>query len=310
MKTLTLAALALVAMASVPAAAANWSDTYLGYQWSNQFRDPAIVTDEIKSRIELCGVYGWDYGTNFFDVNMLAAGATDPANNPYTSSYGGTSHGNGGSPQAGVPGDTEVYIVYRSNFDLGKIFKTKMAFGPVREVDLTVGFDFDSTDNLFASNKKFIVAGPQVGFDIKKGFWNLGVGACREKNYNGIVQTEVNFKTSYIVWTAWDKSFNVGPVPLVWKGWANYLGEKGKDGFGAQTAPETLGDTYLMVDASSVIGRKKGAFFLGLGYEYWNNKFGDKTVGFHDAAVVGEGGGPWNANPQVNAFMFAAEFHF
>ena len=153
------------------------------------------------------------------------------------------------------------------------------------------------------------MAGPQFGFNISKGFWNLGVGACREKNYNGIVQQEVNFKTSYIVWTAWDKSFDIG-IPLVWKGWANYLGAKGKDGFGADTKPETLGDTYLMVDVSSIFGRKKGAFFIGPGFEYWNNKFGGKNVSFSDPLVVGPNGGAWNANSQVNALMIAAEFHF
>jgi hypothetical protein len=303
MKKLTLAALAIVALAAIPAKAANWSDTYIGWQYSTQFRDPGIATNETKNRVELSGVYGWDYGTNFFDVNMLAAGKSDPANNPQQSTYDGVM-GNGGSPQAGVPGDTEVYVVYRSNFDLGKIFKTNLAFGPVREVDFTVGFDFDSTDNLFASNKKFMVAGPQVGFDIKKGFWDLGLGACREKNYNGIVQQEVNFKTSYIVWTAWKKEFNVG-IPMVFKGWANYLGAKGNDGFGAATKAETLTDFYLMFDASSLIGRKPGAFLIGPGFEYWNNKFGDRNVSFAQA-----GAQTWNANSQVNAVMISAEFHF
>ena len=306
MKNLTLAALAIVALASVPAKAANWSDIYLGWQYSTQFRDPGIATNETKNRLELSGVAGWDYGTNFFDVNMLAAGATDPANNPYTSSYGGTFHGNGGQPQTNVPGDTEVYVVYRSSFDLGKIFKTNMAFGPVRQVDFTVGFDFDSCDNEFASNKKFIIAGPQFGLDIKKGFWDIGVGLGREKNYNGVVQTEVNFKTTYVVWTAWKKEFNVG-VPLIFKGWANFLGAKGKDGFGVDTKPETLGDMYVLFDASSLIGRKPGAFLIGPGYEYWNNKFGGQTVTFAQAKAMG---GPWNANSQVNAFMLSAEFHF
>jgi len=290
MKTLTLAALALVAMASVPAAAANWSDMYLGYQFSSQFRDPGLIGTVQKNRFELSGVAGWDYGTNFFDVNMLAANHKDPANDTY------------GQPQAGVPGDTEVYVVYRSSFDLGKIFKTKMAFGPVREVDFTVGFDFDSTDNQFASNKKFIMAGPQFGFNISKGFWNLGVAACREINYNGVVQQEVNFKTGFMVFTAWDKAFQLG-VPMVWKGWANYLGAKGKDGFGADTKPETLGDTYLLADISSVFGRKKGAIFIGPGFEYWNNKFGGVNVTAPAAT-------PWLNNQQVNAFMLAAEFHF
>ena len=82
MKNLTLAALAIVALAALPVKAANWSDTYLGYQYSNQFRDPGVSGNEVKSRIELSGVYGWDYGTNFFDVNMLGASNKDPANDP------------------------------------------------------------------------------------------------------------------------------------------------------------------------------------------------------------------------------------
>jgi nucleoside-specific outer membrane channel protein Tsx len=319
MKTFTLAALGLAALASVPAAAANWSDTYLGYQWSNQFRDPGIAQNETKSRIELSGVYGWDYGTNFFDVNMLAAASGDPANNAGAvpgSGFPGTVNTNAGQPQKGVPGDTEVYVVYRSNFDLGKIFKTNMAFGPVREVDFTVGFDFDSTDNQFASNKKFFMGGVQFGFDVSKGFWNLGVGGCREKNYNGIVMQEVNFKTDWMVWTAWHKAFNLGSVPMAWKGWANVLGAKGKDGFAAyynqpdNTRPESLGDTYVMADVSSLFGRKAGAIFVGPGFEYWHNKFGDRTVSFNDPAVTGPGGGPYNANADVHAFMIAVEFHF
>ncbi len=310
MKKFTLTALGIVAaLAALPVSAANWSDTFIGYQYSNQFRDPGIATNEIKSRLELSGVYGWDYGTNFFDVNMLAAAKGFPANNPQTPTYGSTVNGNGGQPQTNVPGATEVYVVYRSNFDLGKIFKTNMAFGPVREVDFTVGFDFDSTDNLFASNKKYIMGGPQIGFDISNGFWNLGVGGCREKNYNGIVEQEVNFKTTYVVWSAWGKHFDLG-VPAEFKGWVNYIGAKGKDGFGADTKPETVGDMYLMFDFSGLFGRKKGAFLIGPGFEYWNNKFGDKNVSFRDPAVVGPNGGPWNANSQVNAFMLAAEFHF
>ena len=296
MKNLTLAALGLIALAALPASAANWSDVYLGYQYSSMFRDPGTVGNEVKNRIELSGVAGWDYGTNFFDVNMLAGSHRDPANTT------------DGQDHPGVPGATEVYVVYRSSFDLGKVFKTNMGFGPVREVDFTVGFDFDSTDNQFASNKKFIMAGPQFGFNISKGFWNLGIAACREQNYNGVVQKEVDFKTDFMVFTSWHKTFDIG-IPLVWKGWANYLGAKGQDGFGADTKPESLGDTYVLFDISTLFGRKNGAVLIGPGYEYWNNKFGGKNF----TATPGDNPyGPWQAlnNQQVNALMFAAEFHF
>jgi hypothetical protein len=312
MKNLTLAALAVVAMAAVPAAAANWSDTYLGYQYSNQFRDPGVSGNEVKNRTELSGVYGWDYGTNFFDVNMLWASHKDPANTPEPGAIG-----NGGAAMANVPGDTEVYVVYRSNFDLGKIFKTNMSFGPVREVDFTVGFDFDSTDNYFASNKKFALAGPQFGFNINKGFWDLGVGVCREQNYNGFIEHEVDFKTTGVIWTAWSKTYDVG-IPMVFKGWANYIGSKGNqtpaaaptslDGiFHAPldngTKPETIGDAYLLFDVSKAFGRKAGAIFIGPGFEFWNNKFGapNKT---DFANTNGDN------NQPVHAIMYCAEFHF
>jgi nucleoside-specific outer membrane channel protein Tsx len=291
MKTFSLATvLGLTALACLPATAANWSDTYLGYQYSSQFRDPGIAGTVIKNRFELSGVYGWDYGTNFFDVNMLAAEHKSPANT------------SDGQPQAGVPGDTEVYVVYRSNLDLGKVLKKDLGFGPVREVDFTAGFDFDSTDNQFASNKKFIMAGPQVGFKIDNGFWNLGLGAAKEQNYNGVVHKEVDFKTQYVVFTAWGKTFNLG-IPVKFKGWANYLGQKGKDGFGADTKAETVGDAYLLADISRLFGRKPGAVFVGPGYEYWNNKFGDRNFTAPASA-------PGENNQQVNALMLAAEVHF
>jgi nucleoside-specific outer membrane channel protein Tsx len=291
MKTPSLATvLGLTALTCLPAAAASWSDTYLGYQYSSQFRDPGVIGNEVKSRIELSGIYGWEYGSNFFDVNMLAASRKDPANTTT------------GQPKAGVPGDTEVYVVYRSNLDLGKVTKKDLGFGPVREVDFTAGFDFDSTDNQFASNKKFIMGGPQVGFKIDNGFWDLGLGVCKEQNYNGVVEKEVDFKTQYVVFTSWGKTFNLG-IPVKFKGWANYLEQKGKDGFGVDTKPETVGDAYLMADISNLFGRKPGAVYIGPGYEYWNNKFGDRNV-------TAPSDQPWNSNQQVNALMFAAEVHF
>jgi nucleoside-specific outer membrane channel protein Tsx len=290
MKKLTAAALGLVALAALPISAANWSDTFVGYQYSNQFRDPGLLGTQVKNRLELSGAAGWDYGTNFFDVNMLSATKSAPAN---TST---------GQPAPGAPGNTEVYVVYRSSFDLGKIFKTNLGFGPVREVDFTVGFDFDSQDNHFASNKKLMMAGPQFGFDVSHGFWNLGIGACREANYNGVVQQEVDFRTQFIVWTAWHKGFDLG-VPVTFKGWMNYVGAKGKDGFGVDTKPETVGDLYLLADISSLFGRKPGAIFIGPGFEYWNNKFGGKNV----TAPASQ---PYNNNQQTTALMLSAEIHF
>ena len=119
------------------------------------------------------------------------------------------------------------------------------------------------------------------------------------------MQQEVDFRTTYVIWTAWEKGFDLG-IPVAFKGWANYIGAKGKDGFGAETEAETVGDTYLMFDISQVFGRKKGAIFIGPGFEYWNNKFGDRNV----TASRGNRG-PWQTTTSRSTRPCSArEFHF
>jgi hypothetical protein len=63
-------------------------------------------------------------------------------------------------------------------------------------------------------------------------------------------------------------------LPVKFQGFANYTGPKGKDGFGAQTVPELLTESSLMIDVGSTTG-KAGKVFVGLGYQFWKNKFGN-----------------------------------
>jgi hypothetical protein len=108
---------------------------------------------------------------------------------------------------------------------------------------------------------------------VPSGFLDLGLLACHEQNYNGIVGQSVDFKTTYMVSTAWGIPFQMGTVGAEFKGYANYVGAKGKDGFGIETKPETLANLSLLFDISPLFGGKKKVY-LGPGFEYWNNKFG------------------------------------
>jgi hypothetical protein len=63
------------------------------------------------------------------------------------------------------------------------------------------------------------------------------------------------------------------PAKIV--GFFTYDTPKGPDGFGVQTAPETLVENQLMFDVS---GASKKVW-LGVGYQYWHNKFGSTGVG-------------------------------
>lgn len=294
MKILSLAALGLVALTAVPASAANWSDTSLGYRYGTQFREPGLAGTLTKDIVSLTHVSGWDYGTNFFNVDMLMSNANDPAQNAKTG---------GGQPSAGVPGTNEVYVTLHPSFSLGKIFKTNLGFGPIRDISLTAGLEFNAKGNEFASRKRFLLVGPTFNFNIKNGFFDLGIWAVHEQNYNGVVLKSVDFKTTYEISAAWGIPFELGPVGAEFKGFANYLGTKGKDGFGVETQHETLADIAVMFDISGVFGRKPKAVFIGVGFEYWNNKFG----GENNTAPAAT---PWANNQRVTAPMAQLEIHF
>ena len=75
---------------------------------------------------------------------------------------------------------------------------------------------------------------------------------------------------------AWGIPFNFG-IPLSFEGFANYIGTKGKNEFGGDTAAETNIDMQIMYDLSAAVGAAKNTFKVGLEYQYWKNKFGNSV---------------------------------
>jgi nucleoside-specific outer membrane channel protein Tsx len=278
---ITLAA-ALAAM-SVSSHAADWSDTYIGYRYGTQFREPFNPDDIAKNIFNLSHVSGYRFGTNFFNVDMLLSDDKDPAGAGSTN------------------GAHEVYVVYRHMLDIEKISGAPMKFGPVRGLGLTAGFDFNAkTDAGYNSKKRMLVLGPTLMFDVP-GFLNASVVALWESNapYNTFTQTSTpryTYDTHGALLLAWaiplSKSF-----PLTWEGYANFIASKGKNEFGDDTAAETNIDMQLMYDVSTLYGGKN-TFKLGVQYQYWRNKFGN------DAS------GPAGSGAYARTPMVRAQYHF
>jgi hypothetical protein len=244
-------------------------------------------------------VSGYSLGTNFFNVDMLKSDLNDPANG------------------AGSNGAQEVYVAYRTNLSLSKLFSTKMSNSVIRDVELTAGFDYNSKNTTFAPSVFKVMAGPTVAFQVP-GFLTLGVLYYDEKNHNAFGSFHTSqgggpnpaFKSTYQVAAAWGIDVKLGAVNTKVKGFGTYTGTKGKDGNGVDTVAETLIDIYWMFDASPIFGAKKGTWQIGPGYEYWNNKFGDPTYASFAEAKAATGGNAFAVNPKTNCFMLALEYHF
>lgn len=265
-------AVAAALSASLPAAAADWSDASVSYRVSNSFMEPTNARKISKNILGFTYVNGYKYGGNFLNVEVLKSDSNDP-------------------PAGGGGGAQEAYLVYSHTLSLGKTTGSpSFKFGPVRDVGITAGIDLNSKNDAFAPRVRKFKLGPTFSFDVP-GFLDTSLLYYKEHNHNGIVGRNVSFDATWNWFTAW--GIPVEAINAKFNGFLSVTGKKGKDGFGAQTAQETLSRAYIMFDAGKLMG-KKDTFLIGPGVEYWRNKFGSN-------AAVGA---------DYTAWQLAAEFHF
>lgn len=241
--------LALATAALTPAQAADWSDTSLGVRYSSQFAEPGISGDIAKVIYNLSYVSGDKYGMNLFVGDILTSDSKDPA------------AGGGGGAQ-------EFYGFYQRSFSLSQLGTGGLKTGVTNDVSLVGRVDFGTKNTDFAPRPRKLRVGALANIAVPQGFWDVGVELYKETNHNGITGKDVSFDVTGVLTSAW--AIPVGGVGT-FGGFFDYVGKKGKDGFGGDTAAETLLRATFMFD---VMGPKSG-IKAGVGYEYWKNKFGN-----------------------------------
>jgi hypothetical protein len=259
---LGMAAIAMAAAAQ-PALAADWSDTAIGVRYGTKFAEPynnnpdGSRVDIEKIIINFTHVSGYKYGSNFFNVDLLQSDDKDPGD---------------GIP--GNPGAQEVYAVYRHLLDIGKVAGKDKEWksGWIRGYGLTAGFDFNSKNDAYASKKRMFVIGPTVMFEVP-GFLNMSGLLLMESNAPKGIPSRYRYDNHGAFEIDW--GIGLWDWPVSFNGYALFIASKGKNEFGGPTAAETHIDATLMADVGLLAGGPKKTFLLGLGYEYWKNKFGN-----------------------------------
>jgi nucleoside-specific outer membrane channel protein Tsx len=277
-------AFAVLAACGFAAQAADWSDTSIGYRYGTKYREPFNTSDITKDILNLTHVSGYKYGTNFFNVDLLLSNKKDSPTDFVTS-----------VPTEASAGQ-EVYVVYRNTLDLSKVTGSSYKFGPVRDVGITAGFDFNTkSGDGYESKKRMLVAGPTLMIDVP-GFLNVSLLALWESNAPVFHPQRYTYDTHAMLTAAW--GIPIGSLPLSFEGFANFIASKGKDESGNQTAAETNIDMQIMYDLGAGMGGAKNTFKVGLEYQYWKNKFGNDHNLFNDS-------GAFAKTP-----MIRAEYHF
>lgn len=233
------------------AKASDWSDTSLSYRTGTGFTEPGIDNGIRKDIFTLFWINVNNMGKVFINIDLLSSDSSDPQEDSKS-------------------GAREIYGIYRQQWSLTEMTGRSWGIGPVKDVALTGGIDLGAKNDQFSSRPVKLRLGPTLNFDVL-GFMDLGIFVRTERNYNGVTSTNVYFDPTYAVNLAWTTP--LAEWSAQWKGFIDYVGPKGKDGFGNTTKGETVINTYLMFDIGEPI-TKKGTLLAGVGYEYWHNKFG------------------------------------
>lgn len=232
------------------ACAENWSDTYIGYRYGTDFAEPYVGDGITKNIINFTHSGGYKYGTNFFNIDLLQSNGKDS-------------------------NAQEAYVVYRNTLDVGKVTGQTYAFGPVRGVGVTAGFDWNTkNDPGYASRKRMLVLGPTLMMDVP-GFLNISVLLLDESNQPVGIASRYTYDEHPMLAGAWGIPF--GSSGWGSEGYFEYIASKGANEFGGPTAPEFHFDGQVMYDLGTLMGAGKNTFRAGFEYEYWRNKFGNPS---------------------------------
>jgi nucleoside-specific outer membrane channel protein Tsx len=255
----------------------NWNDTSIGARYSNDLHFPGSASKVAQKIVTVNSTGGFKYGSYMFNVDFLKSDMNNPEAN-------------------GSSGAQEVYSVGHVTWSFGKMLGRRVAFGPVRDVGFTTGYELSSKNDAFGSRARMVTLGPTLEFAVPRGFWNLTLGVRTEDNHNGISHADVHYDPAWHLESAWAAPLNLGPASAVFKGFAAVTGPKGKDGFHTSTTTETLVRASLLFDVGALVGGSPRTFYFGPGYEYWKNMFGT----------------PASESPGTkrSAFMLVGEIHF
>jgi nucleoside-specific outer membrane channel protein Tsx len=241
--------------------AQNFSDTSMGVRdgpWVSNPGGGKGSRDVNKIIVNFGHFDVWDYGSNFFNVDVLFSDANEPAYN---------------SPG----GSTEFYAVYRGQLSPDKILGLNTKFGPFQAINFEFGGDAESENTQFAPDKKLLIVGPNFHIDVPAGFLDIGVHFSKEWNNNGFAGRAVSFAAAPEFEFVWLFPMNFTGLPLDFRGFTNIVLPKGQNGFGGNTYTEILARPQLQLDIGTLMYNKPHKPDLYLAVELWAHKFGNSS---------------------------------
>jgi len=264
------AALAAVAttLISTSASAEIWGNTEVQLQALGELERVGTGGTAETTIVTFQHAGGWEYGDNFFFVDYSRYNVNDDANFP-------------------VADSSEFYGEWYSNFSLGAITGNDFSFGLVKDIGVVAGFNFapEVDSSWVLPGVRFALDLPGFAFaqiDVT-GYIHQGGGSASSP-----VFTVVDEDSSFMVDFAWAYPFKLGSTSWSIEGHLEYIdGRTQTNNFGTTELESwILFQPQVRLDLGEALGNKAGRLFVGLEYQYWKNKLGEKGTDDNTAQLL------------------------
>ena len=265
----SLTALALTAALSAPMASAEiWSNTEVQIQALGELERVGTGGTADTTIITFQHAGGWEYGDNFFFMDYSRYSVNNDANVPVSDS-------------------SELYGEWYSNFSLGAITGNDLSFGPVKDIGIVAGFNFAPE-----VNSAWVLPGVRFALDLPgfafaqidvTGYIHQGGGSA-----DSPVFTVVDEDSSFMVDFSWAYPFKIGSTSWSIEGHLEYIdGRSQVNNFGTTELESwILFQPQIRLDLGEVLGQKAQRLFVGIEYQYWKNKLGEKGTDDNAAQLL------------------------
>jgi len=238
--------------------AETWSSTEVQLQALGELEQVGTGGTADTTIITFQHAGGWEYGDNFFFVDHSRYSVNDNAYFP-------------------VDDKSEFYGEWYSNFSLGAISGKDMSFGFVKDIGIVAGANFaPAVDSMWVlPGVRFSLDLPGFAFaqiDVTS-YIHQGGGSASSSAF-----TVVDEDTSFMVDFAWAYPFKLGSTSWSIEGHLEYIdGRQQTNNFGTTELESwILFQPQIRLDLGEAMGNKAGRLFVGMEYQYWKNKLGEK----------------------------------
>jgi nucleoside-specific outer membrane channel protein Tsx len=259
-------------------------DDSISFRYGTAFKEPGVNCgaclptspggDIEKGIIQFTHFNTDKWGNNFLNIDALFSTNADPVGSIF-----------GHNNFNGTGGATEVYALYRRFFSYNGMTNSNFSFGILKDVGLNIGGDFNTKDAAFLPEKRDFVVGPKFVFVFWGGHVGVAFDYYAEHNHDGFVGSAGAYQSfqAFESETEWSFPIKFGSTALTFQGFFNVVGPKGKQycytpapgiASDCNTKTEILTRPELMLDVGNYMGAPH-KFEIGVGYEYWLNKFGN-----------------------------------